>query len=501
MARFAGLERAHGTYDLSNVRVGENSKLEGRAKTKAEPVTTQLWENHLAGVGPGLGIIPIRDGNTVMFGGIDIDNYQLDLNQLAARLHNSKIPLIVIRSKSGGAHVYCFCKVPVMAASMKSKLSEVAAFLGYGGSNSEIFPKQSQILSENGDIGNWLSMPYYNGTRGMRYAVGIDGNALSPEAFLIAAEALAVGPEWFSQLLVVSDDFEDGPPCLQALAQIGYQPGTRNDGLFSIGVYLRKSRPDSWEGDLDKYNHKFMSPPLLLSDVQGVVKSLKRKEYAYPCQKQPISQHCNSGLCRTRKWGVGSGMAGRFPSLGGLTKLDTKPPIWFWTIEGTRVELTTQEIQDQRLFKRKCMDYLNMNVSSISSQAWDQAVEHALESLTVVEAPKDASPEGQFWEMLEKFCTRRAQALTIDEIVLGKPFTNDGRTYFKMQDLLSFLTSQKFFEFKSTKIASMLRDVGAEHHFKILKGCGVNYWSIVQFAQQNEAFSVPKDLNETGAAF
>jgi hypothetical protein len=382
---------------------------------------------------------------------------------------------------------------------MRAKLSELASLLGFG--NCEIFPKQTQILTEQGDVGQWINMPYFNGARGMRYAVDIDGNALSPSEFLEYAHLQSVDENWFNSPTITNSDFNDGPPCLQALAATGYPDGTRNDGLYNIGVYLKRALPDKWEAAVDEYNHKYMLPPLLPTEVQGVMKSLKRKDYNYACSKQPIVNHCNATLCRSRKFGVGSGAAGKFPMLGGLTKLNTRPPIWFWTVDGVRMELSTPEMQDPRAFQRKCMDCLNVMPPIPSGPVWQAAVQHAMDTVTVIEAPPDASPEGLFWDMVEKFCTGRAQARDLEEIVLGKPFTDEGRTYFRLPDLLAYLSMHKFYEFRTTKMASMLRDAGAKHHFSVLKGRGVNYWSLREFARQTEGFAVPDEASRNSQAF
>jgi len=496
MRLFAGMDRAYGTYDINAVREGDGKKV-GAAKTIRGAVVEDLWEAHLAGK-QGLGIIPIKDDNHASFGAIDVDIYNLDLRAIAAKIVRLGLPLVLCRTKSGGAHIYCFSFEPVLASTMKSKLGEVAAFLGFGGS--EIFPKQSQILADQGDVGQWINMPYFNGIRGMRYCVTTEGDAMSPEQFLEYAYDNLAPTKWFRELLVVAKEFEDGPPCLQALSQIGYPAGTRNDGLYNIGVFLKRSDPDNWETALDEANHKFMQPPLTMPEVQGLIKSLRKKDFSYGCTKQPIAQHCNAALCRTRKFGVGSGTTGRFPALGGMTKLNTKPPIWFWTVDGVRMELSTADIQDPRAFQRRCMDYLNVMPQVPGAPAWQAAVQHAMDTVTVIEAPVDASPEGQFWEMMEKFCTGRAQALNLEEIVLGKPFSEKGRTFFRMADMLAFLSRHKFFEFKSTKIASMLKDAGAEHHFNNIKGRGVNYWSIPEFAKQTEGFPIPDEAQNNEEA-
>ena len=58
----------------------------------------------------------------------------------------------------------------------------MAEALGFGGC--EIFPKQTEILVERGDTGNFLNLPYHGGIRGLRYAFDEDGNALSLEDFI-----------------------------------------------------------------------------------------------------------------------------------------------------------------------------------------------------------------------------------------------------------------------------------------------------------------------------
>lgn len=493
---FAGNARAYGIYNVNSEQ--DNGKKVGPAATKPGVTTAEMWARHLSGK-QGLGIIPIRDDDSCMFGAIDVDQYtDTEHRSIAARLMRLGIPLIVCRSKSGGAHLYCFTAVPVTATKMQTKLREVASVLGYGGC--EIFPKQTHLLSEEGDVGQWINMPYFGGVRGMRYAVDTEGNALSPEAFTFAARQLACAPAWFDSPTILVEDFPDGPPCLQILSKLGYPPGTRNDGLYNIGVFLKKSDPDNWEAQLDVMNHKFMLPPLALTEVQGVAKSLKRKEYNYTCTKQPICNHCNATLCRTRKHGIGGGQ-GKFPSLGGLTKLNTRPPIWFWTVDGVRMELQTQDLQDPRFFQKRCMDVLNQMPGVPSNAVWQAAVQHAMDGVTIVEAPNEASSEGQFWEMAESFCTGRAQASVKEEICLRKPFSENGRTYFRLADLVAYLQNQRFTDFRTNKIASILKENGAEHHSSNFKGKSVNYWSIKSFGTRTEGYGIPNSVAEGDSAF
>jgi hypothetical protein len=51
-----------------------------------------------------------------------------------------------------------------------------------------------------------------------------------------------------------------GPPCLQhLLSQGGIAEGGRNNGLFNLGVYLRKSDPENWQERLEEYNERILS--------------------------------------------------------------------------------------------------------------------------------------------------------------------------------------------------------------------------------------------------
>ena len=56
-----------------------------------------------------LGIIPINDNSECRWGCIDIDSYAgFDHKKLINKIKNLNLPLIVCRSKSGGAHVFLF---------------------------------------------------------------------------------------------------------------------------------------------------------------------------------------------------------------------------------------------------------------------------------------------------------------------------------------------------------------------------------------------------------
>ena len=61
-AIFSGLDIAYGTYIIKAER--GDGKQAGQATVVRKPPTDDLWERHLAGIDPSLGIIPIRADNT-----------------------------------------------------------------------------------------------------------------------------------------------------------------------------------------------------------------------------------------------------------------------------------------------------------------------------------------------------------------------------------------------------------------------------------------------------
>ena len=73
--------------------------------------------------------------------------------------------------------------------------------------------------------------------------------------------------------------------------------------------------------------------------MQQLIKSVNRKGYdKYRCKDSPINSVCQSGLCRTKRFGVGFGEE-EMPVLGSLTKYASKPPEWFLSVDKKRMEI------------------------------------------------------------------------------------------------------------------------------------------------------------------
>lgn len=491
---FSGLDIAYGTYQIHGSK--DTGKQAGKAVVIRKPPVDDLWVKHLEGVEPSLGIIPIRADNSCIWGCIDIDQYPLDHAGLVKKVKSLDLPMVVCRSKSGGAHVFLFVKDPIPAADMQRYLKGAAALLGEAGR--EIFPKQSEILVDRGDTGNFLNLPYFGGDQTMRYAIREDGSAATMDEFYELYNANVQSELVFPEAPKVADaPIKDGPPCLQALCAQGIPEGGRNNTLFNIGIYLKQLHPTSWDNALVEHNFKYVAPPLPNNEVQIIVKQLHKKDYHYKCKDQPLNSFCNSGLCRTRKYGIGANGPDS-PQLSSLSKYNSEPPLWFLDINGKRIEIDTDHLYNQSLFQKACVDKINVLPPTLRKQDWEQLLNALLKEMVeteqITEASEDTSITGRFMDLLEEFCTHLQQAMDRDEILLGRPWTDDeeGRIYFRMKDLEAHLKRNNFQGLTAPKMAQRLRDLGGEPISLFLKNRATRCWKLPGFVKQSAPFETPE---------
>ncbi len=487
LKRFEGYGQAYGSYDptaaMKDFRGGGKVEIKTTAYTKRKPIDTMLWLNHLIGKTP-LGIIPIRDNNTCLWGVIDIDEYNIKAEDVLRRCQEEDYPFIACASKSEGIHLFLFMAQPVEARLMQLRLREMAATLGYGGS--EVFPKQSTVALDRGDLGSWLNMPYFGDTR---WAYKPDGTKIPLEEFLDLADKLEQPANWLESEAVAgkkykknsrpSDmlDFRDGPPCMQHIASIGLSEGGRNNGMYAFGIYAKKKFPHDWEDILDRWNRDIVQPPLPLTELVDIINRLKRKEYNYPCKDQPIVAHCNSALCRTRKYGVASGSEDEFPTIGGLTVIPTDDPLWFLDVNGKRIELNTDQLLYFRPFQKVCAQKLFIYLQPLTQKAWGEVIRPAMAEVNMLEITPEMGHAGKFIDLLDDFLTNEYNAKTRHEMTNGRPWFDDQETvtalnlakgpkyFFRLKDLEKFLEDANFKVFSTAQITTRLKALGGRPHF------------------------------------
>ena len=475
---FQGYEKAHGRYEVK--RTNERGKAEGRAQTILQPATQELWENHLAGTGAGLGIIPLCADNTALWGCIDIDIVTIDHAALENKIIKNNFPLLVARSKSGGAHCFLFMSEPTPAIEVRSALESWAAALGYGGC--EVFPKQVSRYNENQDIGNWLNMPYYHAEKTLRYGFK-DGVKLTLDEFVLLAEEMRVAPDDLQSVaLPTAGLFDDGPPCLQYLhANGGFPEGTRNDGMYNVVVYLRKKFGDDWEAKAQEFNLLMCQPPLSLTELSAIVKSVKRKDYTYRCKLPPIKPHCQRRECMTRACGVGeTPESAGAPIIGNVVQYLGDPVLWFLEVEEHRIMMTTDELWNQNLFGKKVAEHTRRALGSMNGARWRKYLDELMQKADPQPVPEEATPYGQFKLLANNYFTGQAQATSKEELMSRfTPFrTGEGQVWFRSRGLLDYLTNHGFKAKSEHHVYQMLKQMGGKSEQVTIKGVNVFVWQV-----------------------
>ena len=224
---FSGLKRNFGYCDISKGYKDESGKIRFDNKdygwTK-RPVTDQDYIIHLEGKG-SMGIQPCDDEDNAVFGAIDIDpkNYsEFKPEKYLKIIEEKELPLIPIRSKSGGLHLYVFAREKVKAADIREFLDNMLFILGLP-AKTEIFPKQTTLKSQDGNKsnGHFINLPYFN--KDQRVALYTDGREMDFDTFIKCVSLNArskeelknIGTDSIEKVLKNEDDeFKDGPPCL-----------------------------------------------------------------------------------------------------------------------------------------------------------------------------------------------------------------------------------------------------------------------------------------------
>ena len=506
---FSGLDRAHGEYTITGQK---GAKAIGKAITKQSPVTEKLWADHLNGR-VGIGIVPIRDDNTCVFGAIDIDCYEnFDPVVVSNTVEENKWPLVVCRSKSGGAHVFLFTSEPVPAILIRSKLKAFAMALGHP--KAEIFPKQDRLFSKD-DTGNWINMPYFESKKTMRYAIK-EAVAVDVKDFPHLVNEREITRDELEELDIGSGEFSDAPPCLETLSITGFPDGSMNNALFNLGVYARMKYPEDWHVKIYDYNQRFLGPGSP-KEVQQILKSLEKKKYIYRCNEQPICGVCDKAVCNVRKFGISSES---LPYKGATTQKTSRPcildeiegqiecylpphgsddePYWVFVFSGTPMDVTIDMVSSQIKFLREYLKKFRRMVLPIDETRWMVAINALLVDAKEFELAPDAGPEGQLWLHLEAFCNGKVQARTKEELVLGKPWRDKENTeafgdriFFRSQDLVKYLDMQRFKQFKERQIYAIMRKKGTRHHKFMIKGTCVSCWSTEPYNSAVGTMDIP----------
>lgn len=489
---YRGLPRARGKYNITKQEDGK--KVQGNATTIREPYNPDCWKKHLAGV-EGLGVIPITDEETCVWGAIDIDKYPLDIESLSEQLNTMGLPILLLRSKSGGAHLTVYFEEPVLCTEVRLVLVEIASAIGYGGC--EVYPKQVKLASLS-DVGNWLNMPYFDGDNTDRYCL-YQGKKLTTDEFIEKAMTLRQKDISGLTLKSTGQDFEDGPPCLQTLCSNGkISEGGRNNAMFNIGVYARLKFESTWDAEIEKYNHTALEKPISAKETIALMRSLEKKNYSYTCNSPPIAGVCNRELCKRREFGI---TAFQHVDIGvvldSIQKMNSEPPIWIISIDGVRTEVETDELLEQNRFRKVCLNAINKIPGRMKAEEWDKFIRTKLQGIEIIEVPMEAKISARAVDYMKSFIDTYPEARHIDEVSLGRWYIDKTHYIIRGSDYTLYLERQGL-KIDARKIWNILLQQGVGFDMATVRGVQTQVWKIPveMYGAPKTKFSRMELLNE-----
>lgn len=473
-ALYAGLTRAKGRYVLtsnpSQAVVGEKAK--GKATTISETVTIDDYAKHLSGE-IGLGIVPIRDDGTCVFGAIDIDQYTgIDHAALVQKAATEQAPVSVCRSKSGGAHVYVYVAEPgISAPVLIDYLKKLRALLGIDPRKArEIFPKQ---VKQSGGIGNWINLPYFGDT--LRKAFRADGTQLSLEEFLstvIRVDAKSLSTLAAKDELLVLSEL---PPCIESLLKQGVPAGMRNEALYNFAVFATKrftvDRPKVLSM-VAALNLRACHPPLSQTEIATIVDSVLRHEYNYKCTQSPIVEVCQKELCSTRPYGPqASPRPGGFPEIEKIeARGDESNETLFYVKLAAfprAVACSSKILMEYDAFKRAVLDTLHAMLPVVKQKDWDAYITARFIALTAsMRVAPERTQRGLILTAIDDWIH---QSASIDPkfFAIGRPFLDPPNIFLSFGELGARLKHVQS-NINFSQIARILEDSGWEKTTKTI---------------------------------
>ena len=361
---FTGLQRNFGFCNISNGYTDPNT---GKIKFNAgdygwsgKPITEDDYRLHLHGK-KSIGIQPCDDNGLACFGAIDIDPKvykDLDIKKYLDIIQQKELPLIPIKSKSGGLHLYLFTKEFVKAKVIRDFLEQVL-FLFKLPITTEIFPKQTKLGSDtNGNKvnGNFINLPYFN--KSERVALDPSGKEMPLDLFLKVVEINKADIEKLEnisndlirkELTGGAEEFKDGPPCLEILSKNKMKDG-RDRFLYNYMVMAKKKYPDNWGKMVLKAGRNYFEFDQIWTDdyIEKKIKHWEKQEKGHTCHDDLLAPVCIKSECVKRKFGIISDKKINWPLMTNLIKVDFKPdPEYYFTVEredGETVQVHAKDV-------------------------------------------------------------------------------------------------------------------------------------------------------------
>lgn len=479
---FAGRDDVYGRYNVSKRKAAPGKKQEGDGKTITAPVTPDLWKKHLNGK-QGLGIVAVRLDGTTGFFCIDVDIYGEDSlhTRFIKMIEDMNLPLVMTKSKSNGAHLWCFLEEPLPVKDVHRVTKRFLKVLGLPDDN-EVFPKQETMQVDR--KGSWINLPYFNGD----VRVGFDGSKeLSLEEFLASANQALIGYEDLQyrydalDKTKAKDTGSEAPPCIDVMLANGIEEGGRDDALAHVSVYLSRAFPDDWQARLMDINSESVLPALKYSEVARIATSQERKPHQYMCQHAPMSAVCDKPTCMKRRYGVGKG-EGIFESftVDALRKIDSEDPIYFMTVEGKEIRMSTGDIMNFLSVKRLLFAGLNKVVAPMKQFDWETYLNTVTSTIMTIEAaPVITGEAGLIRQIFADWIARNSQRDSLERALDGQPYVDSkNQIWFLSIDFITHVKKRLSPSLKTQDIWSALGEWDSRETKKKIHGHPKKFWCV-----------------------
>ena len=458
---FTGLTRNFGFCNISNGYTDpETGKIRFRAGDygwSGKPITDADYQQHLDGT-KSIGIQPCNDNDLARFGAIDIDPKvykDLNIKFYLNTIQEKELPLIPVKSKSGGLHLYLFTKELIKAKEIKDFLEQVL-FLFKLPITTEIFPKQTKLGSNtDGDKinGNFINLPYFG--KNERVALDPSGKEISFALFL---NCIQLNTQTSEQLKNTSngliqkvltggaDEFKDGPPCLEILSKEKMTDG-RDRFLYNYMVMAKKKYPDDWKDKVLEAARNYFEFNATWKDdyIEKKIKNWDKETKGHTCNDPLLSPVCVKSECIKRRFGIISDKKINWPLMNHLIKVDFKPdPEYYFTVENKKGESIpvhakdVNKLKDQKELRGLIMAQADIFPPPIKTTQFWEMINALLDTQDTVQPAPGTRPT----EILKKLLKEHIngpQATTYNSFLSGNVLKDENYAYFVYDDFYTFL--------------------------------------------------------------
>lgn len=475
---FKGRDDAYGTYgSIAHAQATDRGKRVGRAQTVRGAVTQALYDAHLAGE-QRLGIAPVLKNSTCWWFCIDVDFYQeKGLHEsIASRILELGLPLVMTRSKSGGAHLWCFFDAPISAGKARETAQAWAKKLKLPTEHVDIFPAQASA----DDIGNWVNIPYFGDAC---HCAGEDGEQnLSLEEFLeYANERVQHSTDLKKKTEEkVKSSASDAPPCIDYMIENGVPEGYRNNAVTQYAVYAKKAFPDAWKDKTREFNDEHCDPAMPGPEVTVVLKSVQAKEFQYLCKKIE-TMFCDKKECKLREFGIGGGPRKAEDidiDIQRIEKIDGEEPIYRVTIKDKRFQINLDQLFLYNAFKKAALGATNEFLPVIKQPEWEIFMKDVLERMEIEEAAADTQMRDRIIRIFMRFAegtTTESLDVAVDRAL---PYLEGKNLIFNGDDFMQ-IVDRAFTRLPREKTWAYMRDWGCVLVEREVGGHKKKFWMYV----------------------